>query len=153
MGPRETPVGVELTRMLLCRQPPYRLAPASRASSPGIEPGPQPSHSLHAHPAHPEDENLVAARRVVEPRPAVSRTAVRFGTLASQYPDLDSAASEHESRAEPRESATRNNPRCEKFGLEHRSHGRHGFSQPITRERELALRHFLRDLCQLAASV
>ena len=47
---------------------------------------------LHAHPAHPEDENLAAARRGVEPRLAVSRTAVRSGTLAgcvNQYPDLD----------------------------------------------------------------
>ena len=47
---------------------------------------------LHAHPAHPEDVNLVAARRGVEPRLAVSRTAVRSGTLAgcvNQYPDLD----------------------------------------------------------------
>ena len=37
---------------------------------------------LHAHPAHPEDVDLVAARRGVEPRLAVSRTAVRSGTLA-----------------------------------------------------------------------
>src|SRR5213078_2717691 len=47
---------------------------------------------LHANPAHPEDVNLVAARRGVEPRIAVSRTAVRSGTLAgcvNQYPDLD----------------------------------------------------------------
>ena len=47
---------------------------------------------LHAHPAHPEDVNLVAARRGVEPRLAGSRTAVRSGTLAgcvNQYPDLD----------------------------------------------------------------
>ena len=48
---------------------------------------------LHAHPAHPEDvNNLLAARRGVEPRLAVSRTAVRSGTLAgcvNQYPDLD----------------------------------------------------------------
>ena len=47
---------------------------------------------LHAHPAHPEDVNLLAARRGVEPRLAVSRTAVRSGTLAgcvNQYPDLD----------------------------------------------------------------
>ena len=47
---------------------------------------------LHAHPAHPEDVNLLAARRGVEPRLAVSRTAVRSGTLAGcviQYPDLD----------------------------------------------------------------
>jgi hypothetical protein len=63
--------------------------------------GPQPSHSLHTHPAHPEDGNLVAARRGIEPghRPtwmsvgrAVSNTAVRSGTLAGcvvEYPDLD----------------------------------------------------------------
>src|SRR3954453_2703268 len=47
---------------------------------------------LHAHPAHPEDVNLAAARRGVEPRLAVSRTAVRSGTLAgcvNQCPDLD----------------------------------------------------------------
>jgi hypothetical protein len=47
---------------------------------------------LHAHPAHPEDVNFLAARRGVEPRLAVSRTAVRSGTLAgcvNQYPDLD----------------------------------------------------------------
>ena len=39
---------------------------------------------LHAHPAHPEDVNLVAARRGVEPRLAVSKTAVRSGTLAGR---------------------------------------------------------------------
>src|SRR5262245_25941139 len=47
---------------------------------------------LHAHPAHPEDVVLVKARRGVEPRLAVSRTAVQSGTLAgcvNQYPDLD----------------------------------------------------------------
>ena len=47
---------------------------------------------LHANPAHPEDVNFLAARRGVEPRLAVSRTAVRSGTLAgcvNQYPDLD----------------------------------------------------------------
>src|SRR5438874_3463482 len=46
---------------------------------------------LHAHPAHPEDVNLLAAHRGVEPRLAVSRTAVRSGTLAgcvNQCPDL-----------------------------------------------------------------
>ena len=47
---------------------------------------------LDAHPAHPEDIDFLAARRGVEPRLAVSRTAVRSGTLAgcvNQYPDLD----------------------------------------------------------------
>ena len=48
---------------------------------------------LHANPAHPEDVFVLAARRGVEPRLAVSRTVVRSGTLAgcvvSQYPDLD----------------------------------------------------------------
>ena len=47
---------------------------------------------LNANPAHPEDVNLLAARRGVEPRLAVSRTAVQSGTLAgcvNQYPDLD----------------------------------------------------------------
>ena len=47
---------------------------------------------LHAHPAHPEGVIVLAARRGVEPRLAVSRTAVRSGTLAgcvNQYPDLD----------------------------------------------------------------
>ena len=47
---------------------------------------------LHANPAHPEDVNLLAARRGVEPRLAVSRTAVQSGTLAgcvNQYPDLN----------------------------------------------------------------
>ena len=47
---------------------------------------------LHANPAHPEDVHLLAARRGVEPRLAVSKTAVRSGTLAgcvNQYPDLD----------------------------------------------------------------
>jgi hypothetical protein len=47
---------------------------------------------LHANPAHPEDVIVLAARRGVEPRLAVSRTAVRSGTLAgcvNQYPDLD----------------------------------------------------------------
>ena len=47
---------------------------------------------LHANPAHPEDVILAAARRGVEPRLAVSRTAVRSGILAgcvNQYPDLD----------------------------------------------------------------
>ena len=33
---------------------------------------------LHANPAHPEDVNLLAARRGVEPRLAVSKTAVRI---------------------------------------------------------------------------
>ena len=45
-----------------------------------------------AHPAHPEDVNLLAARRGIEPRLAVSRTAVRSGTLAgcvNQCPNLD----------------------------------------------------------------
>ena len=47
---------------------------------------------LRANPAHPEDVIVLAARRGVEPRLAVSRTAVRSGTLAgcvNQYPDLD----------------------------------------------------------------
>ena len=90
---QETPVGVEPTRMLLCRQPPYRLAPASYQ---GVLARNRTWTStfaeLHANPTHPEDVNLVAARRGVEPRLAVSRTAVRSGTLAgcvNQYPDLD----------------------------------------------------------------
>ena len=79
--------------MLLCRQPPYRLAPASRFSVLARNRTWTSTFAgLHANPAHPEDVNLLAARRGVEPRLAVSRTAVRSGTLAgcvNQYPDLD----------------------------------------------------------------
>ena len=85
-------MGVEPTGELLCRQPPYRLAPASRASSPGIEPGPQPSQGCMPIQHTPRTYLSLAARRGVEPRLAVSRTAVRSGTLAgcmNQYPDLD----------------------------------------------------------------
>ena len=85
------PVGVEPTGELLCRQPPYRLAPASSVLARNRT-WTSTFAGLHAHPAHPEDVNLLAARRGVEPRLAVSRTAVRSGTLAgcvNQYPDLD----------------------------------------------------------------
>ena len=85
-------MGVEPTGKLLCRQPPYRLAPASLSVLARNRTWTSTFAGLHAHPAHPEDVNLVAARRGVEPRLAVSKTAVRSGTLAgcvNQYPDLD----------------------------------------------------------------
>ena len=84
-------MGVEPTQTLLCRQPPHRLAPASSVLARNRT-WTSTFARLHAHPAHPEDVNLLAARRGVEPRLAVSRTAVRSGTLAgcvNQYPDLD----------------------------------------------------------------
>ena len=92
LASKETPVGVEPTQKLLCRQPPYRLAPASISVLARNRTWTSTFAGLHAHPAHPEDGNLLAARRGVEPRLAVSRTAVRSGTLAgcvNQYPDLD----------------------------------------------------------------
>ena len=46
---------------------------------------------LRANPAHPEDVNFLAARRGVEPRLAVSRTAVRSGTLAGSEGPMHSA--------------------------------------------------------------
>ena len=86
-------MGVEPTGELLCRQPPYRLAPAS------VQRPRQESildlnlRRVACQSSTPRGRNLVAARRGVEPRLAVSRTAVRSGTLAgcvmNQYPDLD----------------------------------------------------------------
>src|SRR5437764_14311351 len=78
-------MGVEPTGKLLCRQPPYRLAPASSVLARNRT-WTSTFAGSNAHPAHSED---IAARRGVEPRLAVSRTAVRSGTLAGQYPDLD----------------------------------------------------------------
>ena len=84
-------MGIEPTGELLCRQPPYRLAPASSVLARN-QTWTSTFAGLHANPAHPEDVNFLAARRGVEPRLAVSRTAVQSGTLAgcvNQYPDLD----------------------------------------------------------------
>lgn len=71
-----------------------------KTSSPGIEPGPQPSHSLHANPAHPEDEKLVAARRGVEPghRPHGCRSSCSFEDCRARS---DTLASLHELEREP----------------------------------------------------
>ena len=85
-------MGVEPTGKLLCRQPPYRLAPASMSVLARNRTWTSTFAGLHAHPAHPEDVVVLAARRGIEPRLAVSRTAVQSGTLAgcvNQYPDLD----------------------------------------------------------------
>lgn len=70
---------------LLCRQPPCRLAPAPscRVSSPGVEPGLRPSQGRVRIPHTPKTFRR-APRRGIEPRPAVSRTAMRSGTPAGQ---------------------------------------------------------------------
>ena len=72
---------------LLCRQPPCRLAPApsNQVSSPGVEPGLRPSRGRVQIPHTPRTCLRSVPCRGIEPRPAVSRTAMRSSTPAGQH--------------------------------------------------------------------
>ena len=70
----------------LCRRLPCRLAPAPRSpvSSPGVEPSLRPSRGRVQLPHTPRTCFRSVPRRGIEPRPAVSRTAMPSGTPAGR---------------------------------------------------------------------
>jgi hypothetical protein len=128
----ETPVGVEPTSKLLCRQPPCRLAPASyrpsvlarnRTGHRRAALVPRPSQGRMRSPAHPEDVLRSVPRRGIEPatehacRAASERKAVVPEAQFRGLPCVPAHSQGNEPISIPTWSRTRTSNRARQTGV------------------------------------